>query len=44
MNNLWQELMRLVDRMGPQEWALVLIGGIIIGFFCLRGFGSRKDY
>lgn len=44
MGDLWRDLMRLINRMDMQEWALVLVGAIIVGFFCLRGFGSRSKY
>lgn len=44
MGQLWRNLMRMADRMDTQEWALVLIGVIVVGFLCLRGFGSRSDY
>jgi hypothetical protein len=27
-----------------QEWLLVLIAAVVIGFFALRGFGSRSNY
>ena len=36
--------MRVVNSMGTQEWVLALVGVIIVGFFCLRGFGSRSKY
>jgi len=36
--------MRHVDRMDTQEWLLLLVGVIIVGVFCLRGFGSRSQY
>jgi hypothetical protein len=38
------ELMQYVNRMGPQEWVLVLGAAIVVGAFCLRGFGSRSNY
>lgn len=27
-----------------QEWLMVLIGAVIVGFLALRGMGSRKEY
>ena len=27
-----------------QAWLLVLCGGLVVGLFCLRGFGSRSSY
>lgn len=44
MSHMIQEVLRYADRLGTQEWALLLIGVIVVGFFCLRGFGSRSKY
>jgi len=44
VGHLWREVMRVVNSMGTQEWVLVLVGVIVVGFFCLRGFGSRSQY
>lgn len=38
------EALRWVDRMGTQQWLLVLAAVIVIGVLCLRGFGSRAEY
>ncbi len=44
MGHLWRDLNRTIEGMESQEWMLVLIVVIVIGFFCMRGFGSRSDY
>ena len=44
MGQLWRNVMRAIDRLDAEQWALVLIGAIVVGFLCLRGFGSRADY
>ncbi len=44
MNQLYEQFFRYVDRLGTQEWAMVLAGAILIGFLSLRGFGSRSNY
>ena len=44
MDQLWDNILGTIDRMGIQEWTLVLISAIVIGFYCLRGFGSRSNY
>ncbi len=44
MNRYYHEVMRIFDRMGTQEWVLVLAGLVVIGWFFLRGFGSRSSY
>ncbi len=44
MMQWWHELLRYANRMGPQEWVFVLAAMIVVALFCLRGFGSRKNY
>jgi hypothetical protein len=34
----------LVCGMSRQEWTLLFVGAVIVGFFCMRGFGSRSKY
>ncbi len=38
------QFLRFCERMEPQHWGLVLIGMVLFGFFCMRGFGSRSNY
>ncbi len=33
-----------IYRMGAVEWFLVLFAVLVMGMFCLRGFGSRNNY
>jgi hypothetical protein len=40
----YDEMMRFVDLLSPQNWMLVLGVVIVVGVFCLRGFGSRSKY
>ncbi len=44
MNGLIQNVLRHAERLNSQEWALMFALVIVIGFFCLRGFGSRSSY
>jgi hypothetical protein len=44
MGHLWRDILRYVDRMDTHEYLLLLLGAIVIGFFCMRGFGSRSEY
>ncbi len=44
MGHLWRDIVRYVERMGPQEWLLVLAAMIVVAFICMRGFGSRSQY
>lgn len=39
-NTSWNWLNQL-DR---QEWLMLLLVGMVVGFFCMRGFGSRSKY
>ncbi|MBN1588398.1 MAG: hypothetical protein JW888_02685 [Pirellulales bacterium] len=41
---LYRDLMRLVQRMQPEEYLMLLVMGVALGFYCLRGFGSRTRY
>lgn len=44
---IWSILKLLTNHVrhfGPQEWFLSLIGVVVVGFVCLRGFGSRSNY
>lgn len=44
MSHFVRELIHYVDRMGPQQWFIVLAVVVVIGALCLRGFGSRSKY
>ena len=44
MGNAYQYVMRWFNSLDKQEWLLVLIAAVIIGFVALRGFGSRSNY
>lgn len=39
-----QTAFRHVDRWGSQEWLIALMIALSIGFFCMRGLGSRSKY
>ncbi len=32
------------DRLNHHQWMYILIGIVLLGLFCMRGFGSRKTY
>jgi hypothetical protein len=36
--------LRYLEQLNTQEWVLVLLGLVILGFVCMRGFGSRTNY
>ena len=44
MWEVYNDLARLVRRMGPEEYFLLVAMAVIVGFFCLRGIGSRSRY
>jgi hypothetical protein len=44
MGHFYREIVRYLDRLSPQGWLMVLAVAIIVGLFCLRGFGSRSRY
>ena len=44
MQSFFREILRLIDRLGPTEWVLVLGVVIVIGLVCMKGFGSRSSY
>jgi len=44
MDDIYREVMRQINHLDPNQWLLVLVGVVILGLFCLRGFGSRSDY
>ncbi|MFO0899570.1 MAG: hypothetical protein U0836_19250 [Pirellulales bacterium] len=45
---MWKEyyndVMRWVTSLDKQESLLMLVVVTIVGFFCMRGFGSRSNY
>jgi hypothetical protein len=44
MGHLYRQIMQHFDQLDTQHWLYVLVGVVIVGFFCLRGFGSRSNY
>lgn len=44
MRQFVNELIRYVERMDVQQWFFLLLVVVVLGAFCLRGFGSRSQY
>jgi hypothetical protein len=44
MHDLFSNVNRWVNGLNYQDWLLVLIGAVALGFLLLQGFGSRKNY
>jgi hypothetical protein len=40
----YHEVTHWFNTLDRQEWLLVLIGAVVVGFLCLQGMGSRKGY
>jgi hypothetical protein len=37
-------VLRWFNRLDRQEWVVVLVVGMVFGFLCMRGYGSRSNY
>jgi len=44
VSQAWNGALHFIYGLDRQAWLLVLCGVVIIGAFCLRGFGSRSNY
>ena len=40
----YKETVSWLFRLDSQEWFLAMCAALLIGFFALRGFGSRSNY
>ena len=44
MWHLYSDLMSWFDHLDIQEWFMLLFAGMLFGFLCMRGYGSRSNY
>jgi hypothetical protein len=44
LRELYREVCQFINGMDAQHWLFALIGVVVIGLICLRGFGSRSSY
>ena len=44
LHNAYKDSLSWALSLNKSEWMLVMIVVVAVGFICLRGFGSRKDY
>ncbi len=44
MNELLDWIIHLIEGLEPQHWWVVFAMVILIGFWCMKGLGSRKSY
>jgi hypothetical protein len=42
--DLWYKFMRLVSRLDPSDFLVVLVVAFVIGFFFLRSLNSKNKY
>ena len=44
MRNVFRTALHWINGLDRQEWLVVLVVAMLIGFLCMRGFGSRSSY
>lgn len=44
MTEIFNRAMRFVNTIDSQDWLIVLVVAVVLGFIMLRGFGSRSNY
>jgi hypothetical protein len=44
VSNAYAGTWRWINHLDRQGWMIVLCCAVVIGFFLLRGFGSRSNY
>jgi hypothetical protein len=44
MQEYYRQAMKWMNSLDKQDWLLVLVAAVVIGFFALQGMGSRKNY
>jgi hypothetical protein len=44
MMQLYRDTVNWLFNLDSQEWFLAMCAALVIGFFALRGFGSRSNY
>jgi hypothetical protein len=44
MHDLYMRAMHWINTIDSQDWLMVLVAAVVLGFFMLRGFGSRSNY
>ena len=38
------EVAKVMGTLDRKEWFMVFVGVVVLGFLCMRGFGSRANY
>ena len=42
--SLYYDIWNRVNGMDRQEWFVMLLAVMLLGFMCMRGYGSRNSY
>lgn len=40
----YQASNRFINTLDKQEWMMILVGVVVVGIFCLRGFSRGAGY
>jgi len=43
-HHLYNQAMQWAGELSMRQWFLALLVVVLIGLFCMRGFGSRSSY
>jgi hypothetical protein len=43
-SDVWFRFTQYAGSMNQQTWLVICAVGCVVGFICLRGFGSRSSY
>lgn len=48
---MWHQIVQMaspllhhVNRLNRQEWIMLFVVALVLGAYCMRGFGSRANY
>lgn len=44
MRDLYNQIMNWCAHANRTEWMVVLVVAMLLGFLCMRGYGSRSNY
>jgi hypothetical protein len=44
VQSVLERLVSYTNHMGPRQWGVLLVLIVVVGFACMRGFGSRSSY
>ncbi len=44
IDSLCRPLFKLFQSLNREEWIVVFVIVLAVGYFCMRGFGSRAKY